>query len=86
MQDLFICAKDLFIAAINGKAPAIHGQGKLAERIEVEFGPFRPAASRRAECLLVALPPSGDLLFRAKDLFVAASRATETWYNSPLHE
>ena len=33
------------------------GRGKLAERIEVEFGPFRPAASRRAECFLVALPP-----------------------------
>src|SRR6516225_1069729 len=29
------------------KAPAIEGRGKLAERIEVEFGPFRPAASRR---------------------------------------
>src|SRR5262249_39842121 len=39
------------------KAPAIKGRGKLAERIEVEFGPFRPAASRRAECFLVALPP-----------------------------
>src|SRR5262249_42528952 len=39
------------------KAPAIEGRGKLAERIEVEFGPFRPAASRRAECFLVALPP-----------------------------
>jgi|SRR6516165_11540921 hypothetical protein len=39
------------------KAPAIEGRGKLAEQIEVEFGPFRPAASRRAECLLVALPP-----------------------------
>src|SRR5262249_10313534 len=39
------------------KAPAIEGRGKLAGRIEVEFGPFRPAASRRAECFLVALPP-----------------------------
>jgi len=29
-------------------------RGKLAEQIEVEFGPFRPAASRRAECFLVA--------------------------------
>src|SRR5262249_8353764 len=28
------------------KAPTIKGRGKLAERIEVEFGPFRPAASR----------------------------------------
>ena len=36
------------------KAPTIKGRGKLAERIEVEFGPFRPAASRRAECFLVA--------------------------------
>src|SRR5215475_4287794 len=52
------------------KAPAIEGRGKLAERIEVEFGPFRPAASRRAECLLVALPTSWDLLLCAKDLFV----------------
>jgi hypothetical protein len=25
------------------KAPTIKGRGKLAERIEVEFGPFRPA-------------------------------------------
>src|SRR6516164_9693912 len=41
--DLFICAKDLFIAATDEKAPAIDGRGKLAERIEVEFGPFRPA-------------------------------------------
>jgi hypothetical protein len=39
------------------KAPVIEGRGKLAERIEVEFGPFRSAASRRAECVLVALPP-----------------------------
>jgi len=50
------------------KAPAIAGQGKLAERIEVEFGPFRSASSsRRAECLLVALPTSWDLLLCAKD-------------------
>src|SRR5262249_36869222 len=28
------------------KAPAIDGRGKLAERLEVEFGPSRPAASR----------------------------------------
>src|SRR5262245_42404859 len=39
------------------KAPAIDGRGKLAERLEVEFGPFR-SASRMAECFLVALPPS----------------------------
>ena len=38
------------------KAPAIDGRGKLAERLEVEFGPFR-SASRMAECFLVALPP-----------------------------
>src|SRR5262249_39035080 len=38
------------------KAPAIDGRGKLAERLEVEFGPFR-SASRLAECFLVALPP-----------------------------
>ena len=56
----------------GGKAPAIDDRGKLAERIEVEFGPFRPAASRRAECLLVALPTSGDLFICAKDLFVGA--------------
>jgi len=58
VRDLLLCAKHLFVAAMNGKkAPAIDGRGKLAERIEVEFGPFRPAASRRAECFLVALPP-----------------------------
>src|SRR5262249_8851303 len=28
------------------KAPAIDGRGKLAERLEVEFGPSRSAASR----------------------------------------
>jgi hypothetical protein len=28
------------------KTPAIKGRGKLAERLEVEFDPFRPAASR----------------------------------------
>jgi len=56
----------------GGKAPAIDDRGKLAERIEVEFGPFRPAASRRAECLLVALPTSWGLLLCAKHLFVAA--------------
>ena len=54
------------------KAPAIEGRGKLAEQIEVEFGPFRPAASRRAECFLVARPTSGDLFICAKDLFVEA--------------
>src|SRR5262249_7131960 len=57
-------------------APAGDGRqasrGKLVERIEVEFGPFRPTASRRAECLLVALPTSWGLLLRAKHLFVAA--------------
>src|SRR5262249_9677892 len=37
------------------KPQPLTGRGKLAERIEVEFGPFRPAASRRAECFLVAL-------------------------------
>jgi hypothetical protein len=26
------------------KAPAIDGRGKLAERLEVEFGPFRSAS------------------------------------------
>jgi hypothetical protein len=31
---------------MDGKGPAINGRGKLAERLEVEFGPFRPAASR----------------------------------------
>src|SRR5262245_22167006 len=51
-------------------------RGKLAERIEVEFGPFRPAASRRAECLLVALPTSWGLLLCAKHLFVAAMVAS----------
>src|SRR5262249_32568377 len=50
------------------------GRGKLAERIEVEFGPYRPAASRRAECLLVALPTSWDLLLCAKHLLVEAIR------------
>ena len=55
--------------AINSR---VGGRGKLAERIEVEFGPFRPAASRRAEFLLVALPRSGDLFIFAKDLFVEA--------------
>jgi len=54
------------------KPQPLTGRGKLAERIEVEFGPFRPAASRRAECLLVALPTSGDLFICAKDLFVGA--------------
>ncbi len=49
-------------------------RGKLAERIEVEFGPFRPAASRRAECLLVALPTCWDLLLCAKHLLVEANR------------
>src|SRR5262245_55708935 len=48
------------------------GRGKLAERIEVEFGPFRPAASRRAECFLVALPTSEDLFICAKDLLFEA--------------
>ena len=54
------------------KPQPLTGRGKSAERIEVEFGPFRPAASRRAECLLVALPTSGDLFTCAKDLFVGA--------------
>jgi len=47
-------------------------RGKLAERIEVEFGPFRPAASRRAERFLVASPTSEDLFIHAEDLFVEA--------------
>ena len=34
------------------KAPTIKGRGKLAERLEVEFGPFRSASSRRAEMIL----------------------------------
>jgi hypothetical protein len=54
------------------KPQPLTGRGKLAKRIEVEFGPYRPAASRRAECLLVALPTSWDLLLCAKDLFVEA--------------
>ena len=53
--------------AINSR---VGGRGKLAERIEVEFGPFRPAASRRTECLLVALPTAGDLFICAKYLLV----------------
>jgi|SRR6516162_507497 len=52
----------LLAAAMNSpkeEAPAFGAggepsRGKLAEQIEVEFGPFRPAASRRAECFLVA--------------------------------
>jgi hypothetical protein len=56
------------------KPQPLTGRGKLAERIEVEFGPYRPAASRRAECLLVALPTSRDLLLCAKDLLVEANR------------
>jgi len=32
---------------LTEKGPSrVDGQGKLAERLEVEFGPFRPAASR----------------------------------------
>jgi hypothetical protein len=45
--DLRHCAKDLFVAAMERKkAPTIKGRGKLAERLEVEFGPFRSASSR----------------------------------------
>jgi hypothetical protein len=35
------------------KAPAIEGRGKLAERLEVEFGPLSALHSRRAECFLL---------------------------------
>jgi len=57
-SDLLDTAKDLFVAANSGgghdekEGPRPEGdggqasRGKLAERIEVEFGPFRPAASR----------------------------------------
>src|SRR5262249_45067079 len=67
------------------KAPTIKGRGKLAERLEVEFGPFRPASSRRAEMLLAYIYRSithrvhfldkaiGDLFICAKDLFVGAN-------------
>jgi hypothetical protein len=82
--DLSICAKDLFIAAMDQGPSRVASGAKLAERIEVELGPFRPAASRRAECLLVALPTSWDLLLSAKDLFGAASRAAVAMGPGPL--
>jgi hypothetical protein len=55
------------------KAPAIDGRGKLAERLEVEFGPFRSALSRERKCLLVAQIPSRDLFVCAKELLVDAN-------------
>ena len=70
----FVTLRQRFVRRCHGrkKPQPLTGRGKSAERIEVEFGPFRPAASRRAECLLVALPTSGDLFICAKDLFVGA--------------
>src|SRR6516225_6796952 len=47
-------------------------RGKLAVRID---GPSRPAASRRAECFLVASPTSGDLFVCAKHLLAEAIAA-----------
>ena len=42
----------------DGKGPSrVHGRGKLAERLEVEFGPFRSALSRRAEMLVSCSNP-----------------------------
>jgi hypothetical protein len=41
--DLFDHARDLFVAANDGKAPAIDGRGKLAERDRRLFGPSRSA-------------------------------------------
>ena len=43
--DLLICAKDLFVAATDEKAPAIDGRGKLAEWDWRLFDPSRPAPS-----------------------------------------
>ena len=76
-------------------APAIDGRGKLAERLEVEFGPFRSASSRRAEMLLAYIyrsithrvhfldKASGDLFICAKDLLVEAT-VTKGWRHAPL--
>jgi hypothetical protein len=46
-KDLFFHAKDLFVAAMERKRPRpLKAGAKLAERLEVEFGPFRSASSR----------------------------------------
>jgi len=68
----FVRSRQIFVYAANdGKGPSrVGGRGKLAERIEVEFGPFRPATSRRAECFFVALPAFWDLFICAKHLLV----------------
>src|SRR5262245_42684027 len=56
-----------------GRWGAYPARALVAERIEVELGPFRPAASRRAECLLVAWTRSRDLFVRARDLSLEPS-------------
>src|SRR5215472_4942218 len=65
------------------KPQPLTGRGKLAERIEVEFGPFRPAASGRAECFLVALPPV--LGSSAPKICSFNQRSGVPWANSFLH-
>jgi len=71
---LFICAKDLFVAAMDGKGPShLTGRGKLSRAgLSDQFGPPHSAFTGRAERSLVALPTFGDLLIYAKDLFFDA--------------
>ena len=56
--DLFICAKNLFVEAMDAKKPRpFDGPGQVkAERVSDQFGPSRSAFTGRAEPFLVALP------------------------------
>src|SRR5262245_26026992 len=56
------------------KAPAIDGPGQVGRADRSRIRPLPPCCSRRAECLLVALPTSWDSLLCAKHLLVEAIR------------
>src|SRR5262249_28905013 len=90
VRDLLFCAKDLFVAANDGKGPdhtgirARPGQVNRAGLSDL-FGPSRSVLTGWAEHFLVALPPSWDLFICAKDLFVEAKLAPPQQSNLSRH-
>ena len=46
VEDLLLCAKELFVAAMDGKGPSrVDGPGQVKQSgSKVEFGPFRSAS------------------------------------------
>src|SRR5262249_42002961 len=77
LPDLSDSAKDLFVAAMDGKGPDHYKPGQVKQSGIGGYSAL-PALHQlrrdcRAERFLVALTPAGDLFISAKDLFVEAN-------------